>query len=83
MHIKCKYRRAVCTHTWCFSCLYSQCPIARLFDGAMDQLENWMENWAVGVHNIGQSYAILDNEDPIELTISMALRRFVCPTMQY
>ena len=20
MHIKCKYRRAVCTHTWCFSC---------------------------------------------------------------
>ena len=22
MHIKCKYRRAVCTHTWCFSCYY-------------------------------------------------------------
>ena len=21
MHIKCKYRRAVCTHTWCFSCI--------------------------------------------------------------
>ena len=20
MHFKCKYRRAVCTHTWCFSC---------------------------------------------------------------
>ena len=22
MHIKCKYRRAVCTHTWCFSCSF-------------------------------------------------------------
>ena len=22
MHIKCKYRRAVCTHTWCFSCIH-------------------------------------------------------------
>ena len=22
MHIKCKYRRAVCTHTWCFSCYF-------------------------------------------------------------
>ena len=22
MHIKCKYRRAVCIHMWCFSCFY-------------------------------------------------------------
>ena len=31
--------------------LLSQCPIARLFDGLTDRLENLMENRAVGPHN--------------------------------
>ena len=31
--------------------MLARCPIARLFDGLMDRLENGMENWSVDVHN--------------------------------